>query len=92
MGASRDYELAEEEGGGKEARWCAGKVILISDGTNIPIPGKPRAKYKPGEAVMMRWDADAARKEPVTESASRLLKSMWNPKKEQRAGGWRYDL
>jgi hypothetical protein len=84
-----DYDLEE---GGSEARWSAGEVIAVSDGTNIAIPGKPRAKFKTGEAVMMRWDADAARLEPETESASRLLPSMWNPRGVQSAGGWRFDL
>ena len=68
------------DAGGSEARWCAGEVILVSDGTNIPIPGRDRAKYKRGEAVMMRWDADKWRGEKSTESAARLLPSMWNPK------------
>ena len=84
-----DYELEE---GGTEARWSAGEVILVSDGTNIIIPGKWRAKFKKGEAVMMRWDADAARNEVVTESAARLQHSKWNPKGVQEAGGWRFDL
>ena len=59
---------------------------------NILIPGKCSAKYKKGEAVMMRWDADLARKEPVSESTYRLLRSKWNPKHVQSEGGWRLDL
>lgn len=84
-----DYELEE---GGTEARWSAGGVILVSDGTNITIPGKARAKFKKGEAVMMRWDADRAHGEEVSESAARLMQSMWNPRGVQNAGGWRFDL
>ena len=76
---------------GKEPRWCAGEVVLISDGTNIAIPDRPRAKYPKGEAVMMRWDADVAREEPVTTSSARLLVTKWNPKGEQTDGGWRFD-
>mmetsp|Transcript_3886 Transcript_3886/g.10150 ORF Transcript_3886/g.10150 Transcript_3886/m.10150 type:complete len:291 (+) Transcript_3886:4227-5099(+) len=40
----------------------------------------------------MRWDADAARKEEVSESAFRLLRSKWNPKGVQGEGAWRFDL
>ena len=70
-----------------EARWSAGEVILVSDGTNITIIGKPRAKYKKGEAVMMRWDDST-----WGESPARLLPSKWNPRGVQGAGGWRFDL
>ena len=85
-----DYDLVE---GGSEPRWCAGKVILVSDGANILIPaaGKPRAKYKKGEAVMIRWDVEAAG-EQWDDWAVRLLPSKWNPRHEQLAGGWRFDL
>ena len=89
-----NYEL---DNGGSEPRWCAGQVILVSDGRNIAKG--PRSFYKEGEAVMMRWDAAPDRKsmaypqgEPVSESAARLLKSMWNPRGVQRDGGWRFDL
>lgn len=73
-------------------RWSAGEVILVSDGKNIIKPGTWRAHYKKGEAVMIRWDADEARKEPVSESSKRLIKSKWNPKGVQGEGGWRFDL
>ena len=76
-------------------RWSAGEVVAISDGTNCPIPGKPRAKFKAGEAVMMRWDdpwdhlkGDA---EQRRRSAVKLLKSKWNPKGAQTHGAWRFD-
>ena len=85
-----DYEL--KDGSGSEARWCAGEVIAVSDGTNIIKIGAVTAKYKAGKAVMMRWDARPDRKEVVTESAARLLKTNWNPKGVQEAGGWRFDL
>ena len=94
-GLLHTYNLA---GGGTEDRWCAGEVILVSDGTNIIVPGHVSKKYKKGEAVIMRWDADPARKdeqghgEEVTESAARLLPSFWNPRGVQKAGGWRFDL
>ena len=50
------FEYNLEDGSGVEVRWSAGEVVAISDGTNCPIPGKPRAKFKAGEAAMMRWD------------------------------------
>ena len=84
-----DYELVV---GGSEARWSAGEVLFVSNGKNMVKPGTYRAQFKPGEAAMIRWDADAARKEEVTESAARLLPSMWNPKGVQTAGGWRFDV
>jgi hypothetical protein len=40
----------------------------------------------------MRWDADAEREEPVSESAVKLMPSKWNPRQVQKAGGWRFDL
>lgn len=85
-----DYQLAD--GSEWEPRWCAGEVIAVSDGTNILKIGAVTAKYKKGEAVMMRWDARRDRNEVATESAARLLKSKWNPKGVQEAGGWRFDL
>lgn len=82
-----DYDLDE---GGSEPRWCAGEVVLVSDGSNIPIPGKPRAKYKAGAAVMIHWDEPQG--ESWKDSAVELLPSQWNPKGIQLAGGWRFDL
>ena len=41
---------------------------------------------------MMRWSADAARGEEVSESPQRLLQSLWNPKGDARLGGWRMDM
>ena len=83
------YHLVE---GGTEDRWSAGKVILVSDGSNIWDPEKARTWYKKGEGVMMRWDADEARDEPVSESAVKLMSSRWNPRGVQRAGGWRFEF
>lgn len=46
----------------------------------------------------MNRDADPARKdetgqgEEVSESAARLLPSLWNPKGAAREGGWRFDV
>jgi hypothetical protein len=78
------YILTE---GGTEDRWSAGEVILVSDGSNIWDPEKARTRYKKGEGVVMRWDADEAREEPVSESAVKLLPSKWNPRGVQKAGG-----
>jgi len=41
--------------------------------------------------VIIRWDADKARKEPESESAKRLLQSKWNPK-QHSDGAWRFDV
>ena len=87
------YDLAD--GSGSEPRWSAGKVVLISDGTNI----KPKSKFPKGEAVMIRWDdpweptseRDKRTEEERRLSAVRLLKSKWNPKSEQGNGAWRFD-
>jgi hypothetical protein len=38
---------------------------------------------------MIRWDADEAREEEVSESAKRLLPSKWNRTVD---GGWRFDV
>ena len=93
------FTYALDDGSGSEPRWSAVEVVLISDGTNCPIFGRPKAKYKAGEAVMMRWDdawdATSARDKRTEQerrlSAVRLLKSKWNPKREQEDGGWRFD-
>ena len=88
-----DYEL--KDGSGSEARWCAGELIAVSDGTNIIKIGAVTAKYKKGEAVMMRWDADPTRRATgggvsclVTESVqpASYLPSLWNPRAVQQAG------
>ena len=48
-------------------------------------------RIKKGEGVMIRWDADEARKEEVSESAKRLLPSKWNPG-VHCDGAWRFDM
>ena len=78
--------------GGLEARWCAGEVILVLDGSYIAKG--PRSFCKKGESVMTRWDAAPERKskaspndELVSEAAARLLKSKRNPRGVQGEGG-----
>ena len=83
------YEL---DVGGTELRWCQGEVILISDGSNILKPGARTAKFKAGEAVRIRWDANIDRNEPVHTTAQRLLPTKWNPKGKHSDGCWRFDL
>ena len=76
--------------GGTELRWSQGEVVSVSDGFNILKPGACRAKYKAGEAVMIRWDANIDRNEVASTSAQRLL--PWNPKGKHTEGCWRLDL
>ena len=83
-----EYELDE---GGTQLFWSQGEVTLVSNGKNIVIPKKRTACYKAGEAVMIRWDASEERGEESTETAQRLLKTKWNPKKHCH-GGWRLDV
>jgi hypothetical protein len=82
------YDLDE---GGHELRWCQGEVTLVSDGSNLPIPNKRNAKYKAGEAVAIRWDANEECNELPSETVQKLPKSKWNPKKHCE-GGWRLDV
>ena len=53
----------------------SGEVILISDGCNLIKPGTKRAKFKAGEAVLVRWDANPDRNEPIHTTAIKLLTS-----------------
>ena len=65
---------------------------MVSDGTNMIKPGAQTACYKPGEAVVIRWDANEERNEASNESAQRLLKSKWNPRGKHSEGSWRLDV
>ena len=67
------YDLEE---GGTELRWSQGVVIAISDGNNMLKPGARTAKFKLGESVMIKWDANPDRNELSSTSAQRLLKKM----------------
>lgn len=70
--------------------WHTGKVLKVSNGSNILRPGAVRATYKPGEAVLVLWDASPHTKpaQPAHESTTRLLKSKWN---KEDIGGWRIE-
>ena len=83
------YTLEE---GGIELRWSQGTVVKISNGSNILKPGARTAKFKKGEAVLIKWDANPARNEMESTSAQRLLLSKWNPKQTHTAGSWRFDF
>jgi len=85
------YELAE---GGAELRWCAGEVVTISNGSNIRKPPPARSAYfGPGEAVMVRWDANAARDEEESESTAQLPPSMrWQKGAPLAEGVWRFQF
>ena len=80
------------EEGGSELRWSQGIVIKVSNGSNILKPGARTAKFKKGEGVLIRWDANAAHNELVSTSAQRLLLSKWNPKQTHTEGSWRFDF
>ena len=82
------YDLDE---GGSELRWSQGKVVLISNGSNIVKIGSRIACYKPREAVLICWDGNEERKEPSTTSPQRLLPSKWNPKRHSH-GAWRMEI
>jgi len=55
-------------------------------------PGARTACYKAGEAVLIRWDANAERNELASESVQCLLPSKWNPKGKHTEGSWRLDV
>ena len=55
-------------------------------------PGERTAKYKVDEAVIICWDANVDRNEPVHTTAQRLLPTKWNPKGTHSDGCWRFDL
>ena len=71
-------------------RWCQGMVIDVLDGKNM-FKGNngSRRKYKPGEAVMVLWDAIPELDQPPCESAQVLLRSKWN---KQVIGSWRMNI
>ena len=84
-----EYELEE---GGTELRWCQGKVILISDASKILLPGARTAKFKVGESVIVLWDANLDRNEPVHTTSQRLLPTKCNPKGIHSDGCSSFDL
>ena len=79
-----------KDGSGSELLWCPGKVIMVSDGSNLKLPRARTRCYRAGEAVLMLWDANAARDEVSTESVQPLAARKWNPKGEHMEGAWRY--
>ena len=83
------YTLVE---GSTELRWSQGKVILVSNGSNIIKLESRTAYYKKGEAVMICWDANPDRNEESTTSAQRIMTSKWNPKGCHMEGAWRMDI
>ena len=78
--------------GGSELRGSQGKVILISDGSNIIKQGARTACYKVGEEVLISWDANEERNESSLTSAQRLIPSKWDPKGKRSDGAWRMDV
>ena len=70
-------------------RWCRGVVIDVSDGKNMVRGHGSRRKYKPGEALMVLWDAIPELDHPSCESAQVLLRSKWN---KQVIGSWRMNI
>ena len=55
------------------------------------VPKGPRSFYKPGEAAMVRWDANDRLDlpEPASDGVVELKKKKWNKDSE---GAWRKDL
>ena len=84
-----NYDLEE---GGSELRWSQGKVVLVSNDSNIVKIGYHTAFYKAGEIVLICWDTNEERNEPSTTSAQRLLPKKWNPKGGYSNGSWRVDI
>ena len=77
------------EEGGTVLRWCQGVVTLVSNGSNIIKPGKSKACFGVGEAVMFQWDPIENRKEDTHISSKRPLPSKWNPQQNHAEGCWR---
>ena len=75
--------------GGDVLRWCPGVVVKVSDGNNMM---KKHAYYKPGEAVMFKFDAIEERKEEEHTWKVELKRSKWNPKNDHSHGCWRMDM
>ncbi len=67
---------------------------MISDENNIPVKvsAPPPPPCWGGDAVVIRWDADKAKNEDVSESSKRLSVRKWNPKGKHSDGSWRFDL
>lgn len=86
-----EYDIKNDDGSiSKDYRWCQGKVLFVSDGTNIKIP-ETRWHYKSDEAVMVLWDPIPELDEPEMEYPQRLQPSKWNPEKPTKHG-WRLDI
>ena len=67
-------------------------MIAISDGNNMLKPGACTAKFKLGEAVMIKWDAHPDRNEPSSTCAQQLLRKKWNPRGAHSDGCWIFDI
>ena len=83
--------MCELEEGGTELRWSQGKVVTVSDGSNIIKPGSRTACFKKGEGVLIYLDTNEERNKVETVSAQKLLNTKWNLK-IYREGAWRLDI
>ena len=76
-----EYDIKnDDESISKDYRWCQGKVLFVSDGTNIKIP-ETRRHYKSDEAVMVLCDPIPELDEPEMEYPQQLLPSKLNLEK-----------
>ena len=79
--------------GSSELLWCAGRVNLVCDGSNMV----PKSRYEKGKAAMIMWDAnpninvspETPNGEPQHLAPQKLLPSKWN---RTVVGGWRFSL
>ena len=78
--------------GGTEIIYIQGRLILVSDGTNIPNNQGGQACYKAVEAVMIRWGGNKERNEAVSELPQRLLRKKCNTMTTHSYGSWSFDV
>ena len=67
--------------------WAPGQVDRVADGTSDKASERCK-KMLPAGAVLIRWPADADRKEKESMSWQVLLPKKWNKTTQY---GWRYD-
>ena len=84
--------ISTEDNKTKVAMWCPGKILRIADGTTDKgMDGKPLSdraiKLAPRGMVLMEWEADPVRDEPVTTVWYLLDPRKWNGDGHR---AWRY--
>ena len=78
----------DEAGTIKEARWCAGEIEAVSDGTWV-LGGHRSKTWKENEAARVFWDPVPEANMKACRSIEKFAENMWN--KNVVAGAWKME-